>query len=93
MSEILNLFASFVVQAPNGGYINVNPELRPGPSGVLPTARYHVFYADPDHGSCTFVVAQRSGTYWNSENKPPFVSYDFLQWIGKAIDKKVLQRN
>jgi hypothetical protein len=86
MSDTLNQHGSFLVQTPEGGYINVNPELSPEPSDVSPTGRYHVFYAHPERGSCTFVVEQDENCTWVSEHKPPFVTGEFVEWIGDRIE-------
>jgi hypothetical protein len=76
----------FVMLTPLGGYINVNPEFSLEINGVSPTGRYHIFYADPQNGSCTFYLEQDQDCTWISKSKPAFITDDFIKWVAERIE-------
>ena len=81
----INMSGFFVMLTPAGGYVNVNPEFRPELKGISPTGRYHVFYAHPEQGSCTFILEQDEHCKWVSNSKPSFVLQEFIDWIAERI--------
>ena len=69
------------------GTLIILPIALEGPERFPFNGEYMVFYHHPFYRSVTFIIDQDANERWYCGIHPPYVSEDFISWIGKQIER------
>jgi len=68
------------------GLLFIHPEMSAATFGMAPTGRYYIYCFYPRKGSCVFIVEQNEKFMWFARFSAPYVSHEFIRWIGCKIE-------
>lgn len=90
MDSINDLYGAFSVQFKMQGetwLLHIIPEMGPAKVGLKALGSYFIYSVHPEKGSITFIIEQDEQMEWYCERLPPFITIDFVKWIGATIEE------